>query len=210
MVLIVCAMKSEVTLLANKLKLVQEEPFLEYCGNINDNELILVVSGVGKTNAALATSSALTKYNNIDYILNVGIVGGYKVKKHQPYVVNKTRYHDVDVTVFNYEKGQIPGSPKWFLTNEFLLNKLTDYKQASLLTGDTFSTNILTKSSYLVDMEGASIYHTAHKFNKPVISLKIVSDLVDTKEQVDEYIESEQSLDELLFIETKRILEVLL
>src|SRR5690554_4860351 len=101
--LIVAAMHDEIDEFNKHATLIETEPFKLY----QYNNHYIVISGIGKTNASAATSYALTKYPIIDHILNIGFAGGTR-----PYhvgdvvAVNEACYHDVDLTMFGYEKGQ--------------------------------------------------------------------------------------------------------
>src|SRR5690554_7905777 len=103
MILIIAAMSSEVEELTHILTLKTTHPFLSYEGKYNEKDLLLVVSGIGKTNASSALSHMLTAHPNIKQIINLGIVGGHKVGLYETYIVSEVTYHDVDLTVFNYE-----------------------------------------------------------------------------------------------------------
>ena len=58
-----------------------------------------------------------------DYVINTGSAGGYDPKLNVGDVVISTevRHHDVDVTVFGYEYGQVPQLPAAFQADKELL-----------------------------------------------------------------------------------------
>lgn len=193
MVLIVCAMDSE----ANEIKKsisnleignITKEKYY-YKGQINNIDVILVIAGVGKVNAAVMTTFLLNKYKNIKTVLNVGLAGAYFPYKIGDVVTIKdSSYHDVNVKPINpiYEIGQVPNMPHPFLSDDKLFHKMSfelKSKIDSLYTGDQFITSDLLKSKGVYDMEGAAIYHTAHIFDKPVIAIKVISDIIDSKDQ---------------------------
>ena len=70
----------------------------------------LVESGMGKVNASRTTQILIDKMN-VDYILNVGVAGSIsrKINKCDIVIADKLVQHDFDFTLFNYEKGEIPG-----------------------------------------------------------------------------------------------------
>lgn len=187
MIIIVAAMEQEVVSVVKNLKKESSYPFINYQGVIGKKEVSLFISGIGKTNAASALTFAIMKHPHPQAIINIGIAGGFKVNKHQIYIVDQAAYHDVDVTVFNYEKGQIPNFPTWYQSDVKLLNKTSHIAHQRLYTGDLFSTQAFDDVSYLVDMEGAALYQVAHHFNYPILALKIVSDVIGSTEQTDEY-----------------------
>src|SRR5690554_4816984 len=115
MILLVAAMDSEVNEILPHLELISSKPYPIYEGQIQSKNVALIITGVGKTNASSALTYLITLYPHAKLIINLGIVGGYKVLLHETYIVCESTYHDVDLTVFNYEKGQIPNFPTIYL-----------------------------------------------------------------------------------------------
>ena len=83
---------------------------------------MLVKSGIGKVNAAIATTLLIQQYSP-DVVLNTGSAGGFKESLEVGTVVisDEVRHHDVDATAFGYEIGQVPGMPPSFLADEKLI-----------------------------------------------------------------------------------------
>lgn len=202
MVLIVCAMDSE----ANEIK--KELTDLEiinitkgkyyYKGKINKKDVALIITGVGKVNAAIMTAAVLERHD-FSYVLNIGLAGSFSPNQIGDVIVVKdASYHDVDVSSINplYEKGQVPNMPHPFLSDEILVRKFAlklEGKLNSLYTGDQFVTAELSKPKGVYDMEGAAIYQTCYIYDKKVISVKVVSDIVDSTEQKRSYIAFEEN-----------------
>ena len=209
MILIIAAMQEEVNNLLPKLTLKTTYPFTVYEGKYKNKDVCLIISGVGKTNAASALSHMLTLHTHITHIINIGIVGGYKVGLYDTYLVSEATYHDVDLTVFNYEYGQIPKYPTFYFTDSKILNKLQAIPTIRLYTGDIFSTKPIHDKPYIVDMEGASIYQVAHSYKYPVLSIKIVSDVLGSKDQLEHYNKNETELSRDLIVTLDKVLEVL-
>lgn len=150
------------------------------------DDIFVAISQVGKVNASFALTYLLTKYPNIDKIINIGFagaVGNYDVGDNV--LVSETIYHDFDLTVFNYKLGEVPNIKEDFITSESYLRLFYDFKHTILYTGDSFQTNALN-DDYLADMEGSALYHVAHLFNKPIFSIKVVSDVIG-KDKVEDY-----------------------
>ena len=82
---------------------------------LGTHEVVLVKSGIGKVNAAMATTLLLQTFKP-DVVLNTGSAGGFLETLEVGTVVisDEVRHHDVDVTVFDYEHGQVPGQPAAF------------------------------------------------------------------------------------------------
>lgn len=209
MILIIAAMHSEVSALIEHLKVKTTYPYMTYEGEYQQKAVLLVVSGVGKSNASSALSYMLTAYPQIREVINIGIAGGHKVNPYEVFVVSEVTYHDVDLTMFNYEYGQIPRFPTIYYTEMRLVNKLSQFKTIKLYSGDVFSTKPIANEPYVVDMEGASIYQIAHTYKYQVVSIKVVSDVIGKKDQLDLYKKSEGELSDQLLKVLDQVLEVL-
>lgn len=209
MIVIIAAMQSEVEALTSTLKLKSSYPYNIYEGTYQRKDIMLIISGIGKTNASSALSHMLTLYPETIQIINMGIVGGHKVNLYDTYLVSEATYHDVDLTIFNYEYGQIPKYPTLYFTETKELYKLDSFKQIRLYTGDIFSTKPINPNPYIVDMEGASIYQVAHSYKYPVLSIKIVSDVLGSHDQMDVYKQSETELSTALLVALDQVLEVI-
>lgn len=202
MILIVCAMDSEASEIKREMTDVEAVQLTSlkfyYKGILKKKEVVLIVTGVGKSNAALFTGILLSKYN-FEYIINVGLVGGLSpLKVGDKVVIRDASYHDVDATGFDfgYEYGQVPGQPNPFLSNTDLLNKAKfalAADEVSLYTGDAFLKKKNPRFIGVFDMEGASIYQAANIFNTKMISIKLVSDVIDSETQKEDYLKFEQT-----------------
>ena len=150
---------------------------------VYDDNVYYLKTGIGKVNAA----SSLTKFlenHDIDQIINIGLAGS--VSNHDVLdvvIIKQAYFHDVDATLFGYPKYQVPGMP---LTYESDLQLLETCKKISfqsidtLYTGDQFITQKMPFEG-VVDMEGAALYQVAYLYHKPIISIKVVSDVIGKK-----------------------------
>jgi adenosylhomocysteine nucleosidase len=210
---IIGAMEPEVAIL--KAKLVNCETsthagYIFYQGQLDNNDVVIVQSGIGKVAAALATAILIDKFQP-DYVVNTGSAGGFdaKLKVGDVVVSSEVRYHDVDVTAFGYEIGQLPANPPAYIPHETLVTaakkgiEQLEGVQAMvglITTGDTFMTkdddiakaraNFPTMAA--VEMEGAAIAHTCHQFNVPFVIIRSLSDIAgkESPTSFDEYLET--------------------
>src|SRR5699024_10361399 len=116
-------------------------------GVLNSKQVILVKSGIGKVNAAM-TATILMEKINPTAIINTGTAGGFsdQLEVADLVIVEESVHHDVDVTSFYYEYGQVPGKQERYQEDKTLVD--TDYKvlqrldirhKAELITtADTF------------------------------------------------------------------------
>jgi adenosylhomocysteine nucleosidase len=145
---------------------------------INENTLVLI-TGIGKVNASSRLTQALEQYD-IDKIINIGLSGATKpYQLNQVYVVSKAYYHDAHAEAFGYDSYQIPGMPKYFVSDNYLLKSFESLNLEScvLYTGDEFVTSDKGFEG-LIDMEGTALYQVAYLYDKPIISFKCVSDVI--------------------------------
>jgi len=200
---IVGAMEPEVVILKAKLtncQTIKHAGYEFYQGQLNGSDAVIVQSGIGKVAAALATAMLIDKFQP-DYIVNTGSAGGFEqsLKVGDIVVSSEVRYHDVDVTAFGYEIGQLPANPAAYIPHPTLVEaakKGVEVLSANsevniqtlvglITTGDTFMTadddiakaraNFPTMAA--VEMEGAAIAHTCHQFGVPFVVIRSMSDI---------------------------------
>ncbi len=210
---IIGAMEPEVALLKAKLSNSEEvmhAGYTFYQGQLDGNDVVIVQSGIGKVAAALATAVLIDKFQP-NYVVNTGSAGGFDatLKVGDIVVSSEVRYHDVDLTVFGYEIGQLPANPAAYIPHEALvqaakqgIEQLENIQTmiGLITTGDTFMTkdediakaraNFPTMAA--VEMEGAAIAHTCHQFNVPFVIIRSLSDIAgkESATSFDEYLET--------------------
>jgi adenosylhomocysteine nucleosidase len=210
---IIGAMEPEVAILKAKLtdcKTSTHAGYTFFQGQLDNNDVVIVQSGIGKVAAALATAILIDKFQP-DYVVNTGSAGGFnpRLKVGDVVVSSEVRYHDVDVTAFGYEIGQLPANPAAYIPHKALVTaakegiEQLDNIQAMvglITTGDTFMTkdddiakaraNFPTMAA--VEMEGAAIAHTCHQFNVPFVIIRSLSDIAgkESPTSFDEYLET--------------------
>ena len=195
---IIGAMEPEVAILKGQLNNGTELShggFTFYSGQLNGHDVVIVQSGIGKVAAALATCLLIDKFSP-DYVVNTGSAGGFdqSLSVGDIVVSSEVRYHDVNVTAFGYEIGQLPGNPPAYEPHPKLVDaakkgiaKLTDIHTlvGLITTGDTFMTadddiaraRANFPSMAAVEMEGAAIAHTCHQFGVPFVVIRSMSDI---------------------------------
>ncbi len=180
----------------NKKKKIKINNFSITKGYINNINIILIESGIGKVLASIATF-IIIKYFKPNYILNIGTAGSLNenLKIYDIILVKSTKYHDVDLTTFGYKIGQIPKMPQLYICDKKIIKnikkiffkKKIKFINGKIISGDKFinikkQKNKIKKTFYksiAIDMEIASIGHTCFLFKKPFIGIKIISDNSD-------------------------------
>ena len=137
-------------------------------------DLPLVVTGMGKTAAAVATARALAAYDDVSglTVVNIGTAGALRdglTGLHEPGVVIN---HDINADIvrslgYDPEERLVVGESEMVLA-----------------TGDVFVTDPLVRdrlalAAHLVDMEGYAVAFAARSFGVPVRLVKHVSDEAD-------------------------------
>ena len=176
-----------------------------YEGTIGNHKVVVSLSGIGKVNSAINTTLLINNFKP-DVIINSGIAGGSKELSTFDFVIaDKLTYSDFDCQVFNYEFGQVPQMPLYYFSDSKLKEKLEAYltsknisfKNSIVLTADSFrlsaseiKNNVST--SFATEMEGTSIAQTCYKLNTPFLSFRIISDILDSENHIEEYNEFEK------------------
>jgi len=159
--------------------------------------IVLIKSGMGKVNAAIATERACR--DGADIVINTGLAGGIDQSLTQGDIVLADRvcYHDVWCGEPN-EYGQVQDLPLYYDTTEYIeqiKKDATDFKVGLIVTGDQFLTDINRlkeikqrfPEGLATDMESAAVAQTCYLNQVGFISLRIISDVVGKEGQMDEY-----------------------
>jgi adenosylhomocysteine nucleosidase len=203
---IIGAMEVEVVKLRNQLANRNEQKkgsFVFYTGTLNNVEIVLLQSGIGKVNAAIGAALLIDNFKP-DYVINTGAAGGFPgdLKVGDIVISEEVIHHDMDCTVFGYKIGQVPGMPASFIADEKLIalaeksvHLLTDLqtKKACILTGDQFMNNAdatnkiktLFPTAEAVEMEGAAIAQTCYQFSIPFVVIRSISDIAGQENDIE-------------------------
>jgi adenosylhomocysteine nucleosidase len=195
-IVVIGAMPEEISALTAALTDLKHQQIASvdfYTGNLQTTPIVLVKSGVGKVHAALAATLAIQLFNP-RCIINVGTTGAMRagLAAGSAILFESIAYHDVDVTGFGYEHGQIPRMPANFLSEITLLQVFENHATAlditfhkgMGLTGDQFIADSQMLAGIKekfpeaigIDMESAAIAQVAHLFNVPFVAVRGISD----------------------------------
>lgn len=189
-------------------------------GKYAGHDVILLKSGIGKVNAAMSTSILLEKFNP-DMVINTGSAGGFDASLEVGAIVisDEVRHHDVDVTAFGYEMGQVPDLPAAFKSDERLrtlaeetVTELGEHQYATglIATGDSFmsdSERVELVRGYFpqmkaAEMEAAAVAQVCYQFEVPFVIIRSLSDIAGK--------ESSMSFEEFLPTAAKHSTEIVL
>lgn len=208
---IIFAMQEELIELKNYLHINNEKKIYDlifYEATLNNQNIILTESGIGKTNAA-RTTQILIDYYKPEAIFNIGVAGGIakNLKVGDIIISTSLVQHDFDITAFDHPKGYIPNIGNTIPIDNNLLNTTKtildtnniSYKEGVIASGDIFCTkeSMATKintqfNALCVEMEGASIAQTAHLSKTPCLVIRSISDCPDNNNKVtyEEFLEN--------------------
>lgn len=196
---IIAAMEQEAKLLVETLKDKDETTIANqhfYSGTYHNKNVVVVESGIGKVNAAIATSLLIDHFG-ADLVINSGSAGGiFDGRKVGDLVVStELAYNDVDARAFGYQFGQIPQMPHLYPVNKDLVEMSVEtgrdlgwtVHQGLILSGDSFiasSQEIKRIKSYfpealVTEMEGTAVAQTCYQYGVDYIVIRAVSDVSD-------------------------------
>ena len=198
---IIGAMSEEITYLKEKIEIVTTKNIIgldfhvgKYCGN----SIVLVISGIGKVNAAVCTQ-VLIDHFGVDYIINTGCAGAIHPELGIGDILISTDavQHDMDVSALGDPIGTIPRLAESYFKADEMLVKLAQEAAAEtaenyhvilgrVASGDKF---IGTKEGkehikrYVqgdcAEMEGAAIAHACWLNRIPFVIIRAISDSAD-------------------------------
>jgi len=163
---------------------------------VGDIRLICALSGCGKVNAAMTVCVSIFQYHP-DFVINVGVAGGFRPDQQVLDLVVATEfvYTDVDIVCLGFLPGQLLGMPQVYPVNSFLLSIIKDLEKENLLPAKVHYGRIGSSDAFIskqsqvdhissvfpevicVEMEGAAIAHVCHLFQTPLLSLRSLSDI---------------------------------
>lgn len=156
----------------------------------DNDEVVLLRSGIGKVNAAMAAMMLIE--DGVNCIISSGVAGGVNAELQPGMTVVGLQYayHDVycgkDVA-----KGQVQGEPQFFSADQQLVEiaggfPLPNAEAGTIVSGDQFLDSKQSMGRVLddcpfaiaVDMESCAIAHVCNKKGVPFISFRMLSDVV--------------------------------
>ena len=174
-----------------------------YEGKLEGVEAVAVRCGIGKVNAALC-AQILCDVFGVTHIVNTGIAGSLSndLDIGDLVISRDAMYHDMDVQIFGYPVGQVPGTQKPEFTADETMRNLAyaaaeavnpgHTRTGRVASGDQFICSKAQKDKIIADtgavcaeMEGAAIAHTATRNEIPFVILRAISDKADGSAEMD-------------------------
>ena len=206
---IIGAMDSEITNFKGMIENIEEieiANIIYYKGTLCGKNIVLLKSGIGKVNAAIATTIAIERFN-VEKIIFTGVAGsGNHDYDISDIVISKDLIeHDFDtsaldgdeltILVKGYDKNYYPADNSLIqLAKESAQKVITDNKVYvdTIATGDQFvGDNNKVKQIHnkfkagAIEMEGAAVAHAALMYKVPFVVIRSLSDKADSDAVVD-------------------------
>ncbi len=184
---------------------ITEKAGLEFVeGTIGSTDVVVVKCGIGKVNAGICVQILVDLFE-VTHVLNTGIAGSLKQEINVGDIVISTEaaYHDMDVTIFGYQMGEVPGIgvPAFPADEKLRRAAVTAVREAApdiqvfeggVVSGDQFIGSHAQKDAiiakfpqaYCTEMEGCAIAHAAYANQIPFVVVRAISDKADDSSSV--------------------------
>lgn len=173
-------------------------------GTLNDIPVVVVRCGIGKVNAALCVQILVDEFC-ISHVINTGIAGSLNARLDiGDILVSKDAiHHDMDVTIFGYQLGEVPqiGFREFKADERLVALAMESCEKANpdihvmsgrVVSGDQFISNKEVKERLIsqfqgdcAEMEGASIAQVAYLNSIPFVIIRAISDKADDSAEMD-------------------------
>lgn len=203
---IICAMEEELAPLKRIMSIKESKTkarmeFIE--GTLEEKDVVMVISGIGKVNAAVCAQILADDYH-VTHLINVGVAGGVKenIQPMDVVVAKALLQHDMDVTAFGLKRGEIPRFESSLFQSDEKLTALAlegsrkneDYTthEGIIVSGDQFISSkekiqdlLETFDAAACEMEGAAIAQAADLNHIPFTVIRAISDNANTGASMD-------------------------
>ncbi len=217
MIGLIGAMPEEIALLREKMEVRSTSTYarMDYlAGQLGDEEIVLLQSGIGKVNATIGTQIMIDRYA-VDQIIFTGLAGSLvpNLTRGDLVVSNYVVQYDFDLTAFGRRHGELPdvgrmieADPRlvklacWAYDDVFSMGKDSPrLVVGTIVSGDRFVSDT-RKIEWLqrefgavaTEMEGAAVGYTCHLNDVPFVVLRTISDAagMDAAAEFDDYLSS--------------------
>lgn len=174
-------------------------------GTMHGNDVVVVVCGVGKVNAAMCALALIQAYSP-DCVINSGVAGSVspRLKIGDIVIAEKAVEHDMNGTALGDFQGEITfpeGNVMYFECDKAVGDALynacsfitdSNIERGTVASGDIFISERRQRlkigerfSALACEMEGAAIAHVCYRTKTPCGILRAISDDLDENEGMD-------------------------
>jgi len=209
----------EVKKLINNIEEIKIYEKIFYKGIIENKNVVVVKSNVGKVNSARVCQMMIDKFE-IELVINVGTAGSVdnRLNIGDIVVAKKLVQYDFDVTPFGRKLGEIENIGEYIEVKNELLDLFNDMDVhiGCIASGDKFIVNNEEKDNIrnifkalCIEMEGASIAQVCALDNIPFLVIRSISDTLKKDNNVLTYEEFLEHSSKQIAIFMKKLLEKL-
>lgn len=175
-----------------------------YEGTLEDVDVVIVRSGIGKVNAAVCAQILVDDFK-VTHLMNTGVAGSLNAKLDiGDILISKDAiHHDMDVSPLGYKPGQVPQMDVFAFEADSTLIKLAEESckrvnpdisvvVGRVVSGDQFISSSEVKEKLIntfagdcAEMEGAPIAHVAYLNKIPFVVIRAISDKADNSAEMD-------------------------
>ncbi len=204
---IIGAMDLEVNTLKSHMtdvKITQKAGMEFHEGFLNGTSAVVVRCGIGKVNAALCVQILADDFC-VTHVINTGIAGSLNAKLDigDILISRDALHHDMDVTIFGYQLGEVPQMGRLEFPADARMMELAKAScervcgdihaiYGRVVSGDQFISDNAVKDRLInvfhgdcAEMEGASIAHGAYLNRIPFVIIRAISDKADGSAEMD-------------------------
>jgi len=204
---IIGAMAEEVSLLKEEMTIEEAVDCagMTFCkGTLCGRDVVIVISGIGKVNAAVCAQILIDKFH-ADVLINTGVAGSLDAVINIGDMVISTDLveHDMDTSVFGDPLGQVPRMDTFsFPADPVLVEKAVQANHEAnpdiqtftgrIVSGDQFISSKEVKEKLVevfqgrcAEMEGAAIAHAAYLNKVSCVIIRAISDKADGSSHMD-------------------------
>ena len=168
-----------------------------HTGTLDNRQVVILKSGIGKVNAAVATLTLIENFH-VSFVINTGVAGGTGQGANILDVVigDRVAYHDVWCGPGTTD-GQAAGCPAFFEApfSAATLDSIPGTRYGLIASGDIFVSRpddisrilSLYPDAIAVDMESAAIAQVCHLKNVPFLAVRVVSDTPGQADNISQY-----------------------
>jgi adenosylhomocysteine nucleosidase len=201
MIGIMGVLEEEVSLYISKAEIEAFETYAGmkfYWGKLGEESAVIVQSGAGKVNAAIAAQILVDRYN-IDRMIFTGPAGALVpyLQRGDLVAANYLVQYDIDLTSFGRHVGEVPSVGRMIEADSEMLKQVTDAYDAvfsgmsnrpqmiigTVVSGDRFISDRKTIAwlqrefgAVATEMEGAAVAQVCQMNDKPFLVIRTISD----------------------------------
>lgn len=203
---IIGAMSEELALIKDVMNVentFEKAGYTFFSGTLGNKNVIVVLCGIGKVNAAVCTQLLIDTYS-VDAVINTGVAGAVAdgVTIGDVVISTEAQQHDLDCTAFGDPIGTIPRMDTSIFTADDRLIKAAVEAAEKTVKGKTFTGKVLSGDQAIgsqeaknrlktlfngscAEMEGAAIAHVCHLNKVPFVVIRNISDSADESSTMD-------------------------